>query len=382
MNNKIAHRQTVLLNGSLASSLINFRKPLIEALIAANHAVHVSAPNIGEETRRHLEGLGAIVHQIHLSRTGLGLISDLAYCIELRRLLRKIGADTIINYTIKPNIWGSFAAAGLKTRSVLMVTGLGYAFIEGDGLKRRVVRAASKILYTQACLLSYRVIFQNSDDLNYFVNREILKDATKAGLVNGSGVDLCEFTPAELPDEPVFLMIARLILNKGIREYAAAAKIVKEKFPSAEFYLAGPHDEGPDSVSEEELASWKENGVHYLGELKDVRPALASCSVYVLTSYREGTPRTVLEAMAMGRAIITTDAAGCRETVVDGKNGLLVPVADPAGTARAMEILAADKLLRETYGKNSREIVKAKYESRDVAHSVMRISALATLQDV
>lgn len=382
MNGNSAHRQTVLLNGSLASSLINFRKPLIEALVAANHDVHVSAPNIGEKLRQQLEGLGATVHEVHLARTGLGLFSDLSYCRELRKLLRKIDADVMISYTIKPNIWGSFAAAGLKARSVLMVTGLGYAFIEGAGLKRRLVKAVSKILYAQACLLSFRVIFQNNDDLNFFVGNKILKDKRKAGLVNGSGVNLSEFTPTELPDHPVFLMIARLLVNKGVREYASAAKIVKQKFPDAEFLLAGPYDEGPDTVSMQELSSWEKNGIRYLGELADVRPSLASCNVYVLPSYREGTPRTVLEAMAMGRAIITTDTAGCRETVVAGENGILVPVADSISTARAMEILAADKLLRASYGKTSRQFAKAKYESQTVAHSVMRISALTSLHDL
>jgi glycosyltransferase involved in cell wall biosynthesis len=185
-------------------------------------------------------------------------------------------------------------------------------------------------------------------------------------IVNGSGVDLAQYSPVPLPDAPVFFSAARLLRSKGLEEYAEAALEVRQVYPEAKFLLAGMLDTGPDAISRDELDRWIAGGIEYLGLLEDVRPALARASVFVLPSWREGTPRAVLEAMAMGRPIITTDAPGCRETTRSGYNGLLVPVRDSAGLAAAMMSLAGDRERRAAMGKASRIIAENKYSVTSV----------------
>jgi glycosyltransferase involved in cell wall biosynthesis len=191
-------------------------------------------------------------------------------------------------------------------------------------------------LYRLALGKADKVLFQNPDDLATFRSLRLLPGRVPTAIINGSGIDIDHFRPAPLPVEPSFLMIARLLGDKGIREFAAAAAGVKKRYPAVPVRLVGFLDQTPDSISQSELDAIIASGVEFLGKMDDVRPAIAGCSVYVLPSYREGTPRSVLEAMAMGRAIITTDAPGCRETVVDGQNGCLVPVKNSEALEAAM----------------------------------------------
>ena len=340
-------RQTILLNGSYAPSLINFRGPLIRAMMAAGHRVHVSAPDIPADIAATLAGWGATAHRVPLARAGLNPLRDLAYLAFLRRLVRATGATLVLGYTIKPAIWGSLAARSHGVRSAAMVTGLGYAFIPGAGLRRRAINRVSRWLWWRATATNSVVIFQNPDDRADFLAAGALADPAKARIVDGSGVDLAHFAPVALPAEPVFLMISRLLVNKGVREYAEAALRLRAAGRNWRFLLAGFHDEGPDAIARAELDRWIAGGIQYLGELTDVRPAIARASVYVLPSYREGTPRTVLEAMAMRRPVITTDAPGCRETTVDGLTGLLVPVRSVDAVAQAMIRLGEDPPARD-----------------------------------
>lgn len=357
----------VLVNGSLAESLVNFRANLISSLVARGHQVHVSAPGISPEVRARLDQLGALSHQVRLARTGLNPLADLRYYRDLRWLIKEIGADFVLSYTAKPNIWGSLAAARSGVQSASMVTGLGFGFIDGVGLKRWLVQQVQHRLYALATKRNSAVIFQNPDDERDFIAAGCLRDPAKARLVNGSGVDTGSFAPEPLPSGPRFLMIARLLASKGVREYVAAAHLVRAERPDCDFALAGFLDPGPDGISAEELAQWQAKGIRYLGQLDDVRPAIADASVYVLPSYREGTPRTVLEAMAMARPVITTDAPGCRETVVDGVNGLLVPCRDSAALADAMRRLAADPSLRQAMGAAGRQRATARYSVEEVS---------------
>lgn len=228
-----------------------------------------------------------------------------------------------------------------------------------------------RLLYRRATNHNRRVIFQNPDDRDDFIAAGCLAEAQKAALVNGSGVDISYFQSTSLPEAPVFLLIARLLWSKGIREYVGAALKVREQVPHARFQLAGFLDEGPDAVTDAELGGWIKAGIEYLGPLEDIRPAMAGASVYVLPSYREGTPRTVLEAMAMGRPVITTDAPGCRETVRNGVNGLLVPTRDVDSLAAAMTILAEDSAVRSAMGAEARRIAEEKYAADAVAMSVL-----------
>jgi glycosyltransferase involved in cell wall biosynthesis len=356
---------TIVINASHGPSLINFRGRLIERMIALGHEVHVTAPDV-EEVEVELQALGAIPHQVPLARTGLNPIADFEYFRAIRALLRKVRADLVVSYTIKPNIWASLAAGSLGIRSASMVTGLGYAFGEGAGLKRRLLRLGARALYRAASAANETIVFQNPDDQADFIAAGCLGQTGKARLINGSGVDLDYFSPAPLPDRPVFLMTARLLVAKGVREYAAAALHLLSRRSDARFLLAGYRDGGPDCIRAGELDDWIAGGLEYLGPLDDVRPAIRESSVFVLPSYREGTPRSVLEAMAMGRPIITTDVPGCRETVVDGSNGLLVPPRDPKALAAAMERLIDHRDLRVEMGARSLELCRSRYDVNEV----------------
>lgn len=366
-----APAQIVLLNGSYAESLINFRGKLIEQMVARGHEVHVSAPGISVDTEKKLHALGANVHRIALGRTGMNPLADVGYAIGLYRIMRRIHADRVIGYTIKPNIWGSIAAYFAGGRSASMVTGLGLSFIPGGGMRRRLLQALMQKLYAVATKSNDRVIFQNPDDRDDFIAAGCLADPGKAVLVNGSGVDTNHYAPQPLPDAPVFLMIGRLLISKGVREYAEAALSILQERSDCRFMLAGFIDEGPDAISRAELDRWIEGGICFLGSLDDVRPALADASIYVLPSYREGTPRSVLEAMSMGRPIITTDVPGCRETVTEGVNGLLVPERNVEALAVAMRALADNAGLRERMGQLSRQIAVEKYAVDEVNDALM-----------
>lgn len=354
-------RRTILVNASYAPSLVNFRGPLIKAMIAAGHEVHASAPELRGDSADRIAALGAFPHEAPLARAGLNPAADWSYYRWVRKIIRTSKADMALGYTIKPCIWGSLAAEAEGIESASLITGLGFAFIPGKGLLRQLVNRVSRQLYRRATAANRVVIFQNPDDQADFIAAGALANPAKARLVNGSGVDMAHYAQVPLPDEPRFLMISRLLANKGVREYGEAASLLLGQGVAARFALAGYFDEGPDAITRDELARWQAAGVEYLGPLDDVRPALGAASVYVLPSYREGTPRTVLEAMAMGRAVITTDAPGCRETIRDGETGMLIPVRDTAATAEAMQILASDSEARRAMGAAGLEYCRQKY---------------------
>lgn len=365
---------TILLVASYAPSLVNFRGPLIEDLVARGHDVHVAAPDIATGTGRTLRTMGAKVHETPLSRQGLGPLSDLRYMRTLRRLIRRTGAEIVVTYTIKPNIWGAFAAARANARSVAMVTGLGLAFTDTGtaGLRTSLMRRAARLLYRRATRRNWRVIFQNPDDRDDFLAAGCLADPGKVRMLNGSGVDLDHYVPAPLGEKPDFLMVARILGAKGVREYARAAVMVRRTHPQARFRLVGFFDGGPDAIAPAEMAEWQAGGLDYLGPSDDVRPHLAACRVYVLPSYREGTPRSVLEAMATGRAILTSDAPGCRETVEHGRNGYLVPVRDAEALAARMRELIDAPELTARMAAESLAIAREKYDVHKVNAELMR----------
>lgn len=368
----------VLLLGSYAPSLINFRGPLIAALVAKGHEVLAAAPAIDEATAGRLRALGAEPLAVGLDNASLSPLAMLASYRALRRLLRAERPDVILSYTIKPVILGALAARaeGVK-RVVSLITGLGFAFT-GDrvGPKRRAVRAVAALLYRLAAARSDLVLFQNADDRADFRRLGLLPAGVAHAVIDGSGVDVDHFAPAPLPPRAAFLMIARLLWDKGIREYAAAARRLRAEYPEVPIALVGYLDPSPDSLTQKELDALVAAGVDYQGRLDDVRPAIAACSVYVLPSYREGTPRSVLEAMAMGRAVITTDAPGCRETVVDGVNGLLVPPGDADALYRAMSRFLAEPELIAPMGAESRRLAERRYDARKVSADIIRHAGL------
>lgn len=370
-----------LLIAGYSESLTNFRGPLIDALIASGQEVHAAAPELCEhpEVAATLSAKGVRVHSVSMNRTGMNPWHDLKTLWCLYRLMRLIRPDRVLGYTIKPVIYGSLAAwfARVPGRYAL-VTGLGYAFA-GEAGQRSLLRRVATLLYQVALVCAHRVFFQNPDDRDLFVQRGILSTADKSVVVNGSGIDINLFSPAPLPSTPVFLLIARLLGDKGVREYVAAARLVRQQYPQCTFRLAGWIDDAPDAITQVELDSWiQDDVIEFLGRLKDVRPAIADCSVYVLPSYREGTPRTVLEAMAMARAVITTDAPGCRETVIPGVNGILVPVKSAVELAQAMLVLLRSPEQVAAMGQKGRQLAEDKYDVQKVNQQMLETMGIFT----
>lgn len=369
--------------GGYAPSLVSFRGPLLKRLVALGHEVHALAPGHIPDVSPQLEAMGVDYSMIPLSRRGFNPLADIGSLLHLKQVLYRIKPDLVLSYTFKPVVYGSMAArmawVGHKKQVYAMITGLGYAFTQGSGLKRRLLFNIAKGMYRSGLKSCDGVIFQNPDDRTFFEKLGVLPDYARTTVVGGSGVDLQEFSPAPLPEKPVFLCLSRLLRSKGVALFAEAALHLKEKYPEAVFRLAGPLEEGGDAITPEELAAWKkQGGLEILDPVEDVRPLIAGSSVYVLPSYyREGTPRSVLEAMAMGRAVVTSDAPGCRETVVPDQNGFLTPIKDVDALAHAMERFILDPALAPAMGAASRELAEEKFDVDKVNDAILSFMGLA-----
>lgn len=339
----------------------------MSSFIEAGHSVLACAPENDKYVRDHLKNLNVEYAQIELERVGMNPIHDIKTVYLLFALFKKEKPDIFLCYTIKPVIYGSFAArfAGVE-KTFSIITGLGFAF-SNKTLRERIINFMVRFLYKVSLSGNKSVFFQNPDDLSHFIDSGLVK-RDQAVLINGSGVNLDIFKRASPKLSPVtFLLIARMIKEKGVIEYVEAAKILKKQYPQACFHLLGWFDDGPSTINRKQVCEWHKSGViQYLGETKDVKPFLSDSSVYVLPSYREGTPKSVLEAMAMGRPIITTDTPGCRETVVHNSNGFLVPKKDVIAIKDAMERFIREPDLIQIMGLKSREIAEDKYDVNKV----------------
>ncbi len=361
----------ILLIASYAKSLIRFRGKLIEELVGRGHQVIALAPETDYE--KDLNELGAQYLHLPLRRTELNPLKDIISLLYLISVYRKLKPDIIFTYTIKPVIYGSLAARMANVDRVYsMITGLGYVFT-GNTVKQRILLSLIKLLYKASLKKNKTVFFQNQDDLNLFESLDLLHNKEQGVVINGSGVDLEYYDYVKYEkNKSSFLISARLLKDKGIAEFVEAARILKPVYPDVTFNILGPFDCSHSAIPRQDLELWTADGtVNYLGETDDVRPFIADSSVYVLPSYREGTPRSVLEAMSMGRPVITTDAPGCRETVRHGENGFLVPVKDSNALAEAMEyfILHPEKVA--TMGWASRKLAEEKYDVHKVNHAIL-----------
>ncbi|WP_019570029.1 glycosyltransferase family 4 protein [Thioalkalivibrio sp. ALE11] len=373
--------ERVLVVGGVARSLVNFRGALLDDLQTRGHTVQVAA---GEDhkaalVRETLAGKGVEFHPIPVARGSINPLADLATLWKLWRLFRDQRPTVVIAYTAKPVIYAGIATRALGgIRFCPMITGLGYAFVEGGGLRRRMLRLLVGGLYRRGLARADTVIFQNPDDQSRFHQLGLVPPRARSLRVGGSGVDTERFSRQPLPDAPVFLMLARLLADKGVREYVEAARRVRTEFPQARFLLAGAVEPNPAGIRRDELDRWQAEGaVEYLGLLDDVRPALAGCRYYVLPSYHEGTPRSVLEAMATGRPIITTDAPGCRETVVHECNGLLVAPGDARSLAEAMrQMLRMPERAVQRMAEESERLVHERFEVHRVNASILAATGL------
>ena len=371
-----------LIYSNCLHNVFNFRGKLLEAIAQLGYEIHIVSPILEKYAADHNElvNRGYHIHQIAMQRTGTNPVKDIKTFIHSYQLLNRIKPEYVLSYTVKPVVYGTLAAwlAGVSYRFVLF-SGLGYTFQQVEETnKRSIFQKFVHLLYQQALAKSSKVFFQNNDDLNLLKKLNIVHSMTPTVVVNGSGVDLNDFNVFPLPRhesggvKSSFLLIARLLKDKGIVEYVEACKQIKREYPDAEFHLVGSIDENPAAIEQAQLDQWIADGdIIYWGQVKDVRPAIAASSVYVLPSYREGTSRSVLEAMSMGRAIITTDAPGCREPVTNGINGYLIPVQAVTELIDAMRQFIEHPNLYEQMGSASRVIAVDKYDVRKVnAHMI------------
>lgn len=381
MTKKDAKPRRIALVASYAPSLTLFRGPLIREIIAQGHHVLCAAPDFDDVTEAEITEWGAETRSIPLSRTGLGPIRDWRTLRALTRLFREWRPDVVMGYTAKPAIYSALAAQRCGVGHIVpMVTGLGYAFLEGGGAKRAFIRRIMTALYARAFRASHGVIFHNNDDAQVLKDAGILPEKLSITVSRGSGVDLthyaCEPVPT-LPNGVTFLMIARLVRYKGVAEYCEAAQLLRKKGLHARCLLVGPAESGPAGFPAEELESHA-GVITYLGPSDDVRAHIRDAHVYVLPSYGEGMPRTVLEALALGRPVITTDTRGCRETVTEGVNGYLVPIRNASALADAMARFITRPDIIPGMAAQGRKLAEAEFDVARVNKTMLKALSLGS----
>lgn len=365
----------IVILGAAASSLLGFRRELLQEL-AADNELYAVAPDLTPAIELELRGMGVKTAKCILSRSSTNPCRELQTVVNLWQLFRRLTPALYFGYFPKPNTLGVIAAfmAGVPRRFVL-IEGLGFYFTErgvAPGWKIRLVKYLQIVLYRLSLPRCEKVFFLNEDD-----RRELQAAGVKLPdtvILSGIGVDLKHYAAStNYPRRPVFLMVARLLVEKGVREFVTAARIVRENCSDVRFVLIGGLDENPGGVTKAEVDGWVADGlIEWLGHVADVRPAIEQASVFVLPSYREGKPRSTQEAMAMSRPIITTDVIGCRDTVVDGINGFLVPVHNPQALASAMLKFINEPALALSMGRASRHLAEQQYDVHRINAQIMR----------
>ncbi|MEO9803326.1 MAG: glycosyltransferase family 4 protein [Reichenbachiella sp.] len=344
-------------------NVYNFRMGLIRELILGGNEVIAIAPE--DRFSVKLEEAGCTFVPIQVENTGTNPIKDFLLFLQLRKIYRQYRPDIIFNFTVKPNIYGSLAARSTRIPVINNVSGLGTVF-----LSKGISSTIAKWLYRWSFSYAQLVFFQNNDDRQKFLS-EISIPQLETDLLPGSGINLDSFQPTayKLNQGKTFLMISRLIIEKGVLEFLEAAKMTRNKFPDAKFQLLGKLDSSHSrGISKETIDSaTNSNIIEYLGETDDVKPYIENSACVVLPSYGEGTPRTLLEAAAMAKPIITTDVPGCREVVIDGETGLLCQAQNSADLAHKMMIIweMPDNEL-ELWGRNGRHMVETKFDEQIV----------------
>lgn len=364
----------------------HYRGPLIRALVAKGLDVYVLTPE-GEYVDR-LKSLGAKHIPIRIHRF-MDPIGDLRFIFELYHIFRKERFDLVHNFSIKPNTFGAIVAklAGLK-KIVGSVTGLGYVFTLDNSVTSKILRFIVWKLYWLGFTCSEKVWLQNPDDIELLVSLGILT-RSKAVLIKSSGVDLDLFAPSKIDvarlnalkqelsvngTKKIVTMIARPLWTKGVKEFVEALHIVQQRMPDVCFLLVGQKEIGnPDNVSDEFLQASESDSFHYLGWRSDIREIMALSSVIVLPSYyREGIPKSLVESLAMGKAIVTTENIGCKETVEHGKNGYLVPIKDSLALADAIETILADPQKLQEFGMYARKKAEQEFDEKIVISRIIQ----------
>ncbi len=344
-------------------NIYNFRLGLVKALLAEGHEVVAIAPR--DEYTPKLVALGCSYAEVKMDSRGANPLKDLALTFELFKIYKRLQPDVILQYTIKPNIYGTFAASALRIPVINNVCGLGTAF-----LNRNLVSRFAIAMYKLAFRFPKLVFFQNEDDKDFFLKSKIIKN-TRTDVLPGSGINIDEFVPkGSYTDKPfTFLLISRLIHDKGILEYIDAIKMLKSKGVEARFQLLGQLDtKHSRGIAKSLVEEWIEHDVvEYLGATDDVKPYINNSDCVVLPSYREGTPRSLLEAASSGKPLVATDVAGCNNIVDDQVNGFLCKAKNAADLANKMEqMLTLDKDTIVKMGKASRAIARGNFDEKIV----------------
>lgn len=354
-------QRPIVICSNTAWNLWNFRQNLIRALVARGHDVIALAPHDAFAPR--LAELGCRFIDMPMDNGGTDPRSDLALYWRFRRLFRAERPQVFLGYTVKPNVFGSLAAHAFGVKVINNIAGLGAVFI-----RRSLVTRIVEFLYRRALRKSAWVFFQNEDDRRQFIDARLV-NAAKTECLPGSGIDLADYP--YMPPTPLvgrrfrFLVVARMLWDKGIGEFVEAARLLRAEFPNAEWCMLGAADvANPAAIPRAQLDEWVTSGVvRYLGVREDVREELAQADCVVLPSYREGTPRSLLEAAAIGRPVVTTDAIGCREVVDDGINGLLCELRSSTSLAdRMRDVLTMDNVQRECMGRAGRAKMEREFD--------------------
>ena len=377
----MSQNRKIIIVGTVASSLYIFRKDLILSLIDKEFIVYAFTSDNDPKELDKIAKLGAIPSHYQLSRGGLNPYEDISNTIKLYQQIKNIQPDIVFSYFIKPVIYGTLAAKMAKVpKKVAMIEGLGSAFTEyqgGSSIKMQMVRKVQISLFKLALPLADKVIFLNPDDPKDLLIKNKIKNVN-CTVLGGIGLNLkdYEFTQIDLQQPIKFIFIARLLKEKGIFEFVEAAKIVKQKYPQTIFTVLG-------SIDTQSLGAMKQhqldeliasNLIEYPGHVNNVNEWIAKSHVFVLPSfYREGVPRSTQEAMAVGRAVITTDVPGCRETVVDGVNGFIVPKWNPQALAEKMIYFIENPEQIQVMGEQSYKIAQEKFDARKVNERLLKI---------
>lgn len=385
---ELAHTEKarILLLGNKADMVLKYRGELLHHFCVLGHEVHVAAPDLPTSSvATTLRDWGVRLHHVELDRRSRNPFGEFASLRNIYQLCRDIAPSHLLAYTIKPSIYGPLAAkfAGVA-QSFCIITGVGFIYSsEPKGFVDRAIRAVLRRFDRMAKSRCDAIFYQNTDDLELLQDRGVISAGARAVRIPGSGVNLESFAPAKTraaprANGPVFIMIARFLADKGIREYVAAAREIRARHPDAVFRLVGGVDINPEAILPDEIASWSDE-IEVVDWVEDVRPYLADSDVFVLPSYREGTPRSVLEAMAMGLAIITTDAPGCKETIEDEVSGIFVQPRNTASLAVAMERFVDDRQLAQRMGAEARIRAEQVFDVNIVVDTIVRTMGLRDL---
>jgi len=351
----------IIISANVIFTIANFRKDLIKSLVDNGYEVICIADddNLSSNSKEILDELNVTYEKINVSRKGLNPLADMSYFFNLLKLYKKYSPDIVLHFTIKPNIYGTIATKLIGAKSINTINGLGSAIIADNFLSKVL-----KLMYKSSLYFSDKIFFQNEDDKLFFETEKIIK-SKNSSIVPGSGVDVKSFMKDKRRTKKTFLLVARLLKDKGIYEYIEVIKIIKQKYNNVEFLLAGPYDDGnPTAITKAEVIEWENEGyIKYLGQTDNIKDFFKLCDIVVLPSYREGLSRVLIESASAYKVLVTNDIAGCKDVVIDGYNGFLSKVKDVESLVEAIEkviILDDDKL--EEFMDNSRKIAENNFD--------------------